>query len=211
MKNVLILGASGQIASWAIHMLACQTDVKMTLLVRNPSKLNGEEPVNSEIVIGDASDQAFMDQLMAGKDIVYANLAGEVDEQMKVIISAMKKNNVQRIVSINTLGIYNEVPGEFGEWNNQTIGEYFPTYRKCADILECSGLDYTIIRAAWLTDYDEVDYEVTQKDEPFKGTEVSRKSVAAQVVKIINNPSVMVNKNIGLNKPDTDGPKPAFM
>jgi uncharacterized protein YbjT (DUF2867 family) len=210
-KNVLILGASGQIASWAIHMLACQTDVKMTLLVRNPSKLNGEEPVNSEIVIGDASDQAFMDQLMAGKDIVYANLAGEVDEQMKVIISAMKKNNVQRIVSINTLGIYNEVPGEFGEWNNQTIGEYFPPYRKCADILECSGLDYTIIRAAWLTDYDEVDYEVTQKDEPFKGTEVSRKSVAAQVVKIINNPSEMVNKNIGLNKPDTDGPKPAFM
>jgi hypothetical protein len=90
-KNVLILGASGQIASWAIHMLACQTDVKMTLLVRNPSKLNGEEPVNSEIVIGDASDQAFMDQLMAGKDIVYANLAGEVDEQMKVIISAMKR------------------------------------------------------------------------------------------------------------------------
>ncbi|BBS37612.1 SDR family oxidoreductase [Enterobacter sp. LM3] len=211
MKNVLILGASGQIASWAIHMLACQTDVKMTLLVRNPSKLNGEEPVNSEIVIGDASDQAFMDQLMAGKDIVYANLAGEVDEQMKVIISAMKKNNVQRIVSINTLGIYNEVPGEFGEWNNQTIGEYFPPYRKCADILECSGLDYTIIRAAWLTDYDEVDYEVTQKDEPFKGTEVSRKSVATQVVKIINNPSEMVNKNIGLNKPDTDGPKPAFM
>ena len=211
MKNVLILGASGQIASWAIHMLACQTDVKMTLLVRNPSKLNGEEPVNSEVVIADASDQAFMDQLMAGKDIVYANLAGEVDEQMKVIISAMKKNNVQRIVSINTLGIYNEVPGEFGEWNNQTIGEYFPPYRKCADILECSGLDYTIIRAAWLTDYDEVDYEVTQKDEPFKGTEVSRKSVAAQVVKIINNPSEMVNKNIGLNKPDTDGPKPAFM
>lgn len=211
MKNVLILGASGQIASWAIHMLACQTDVKMTLLVRNPSKLNGEEPVNSEIVIGDASDQAFMDQLMAGKDIVYANLAGEVDEQMKVIISAMKKNNVQRIVSINTLGIYNEVPGEFGEWNNQTIGEYFPPYKKCADILECSGLDYTIIRAAWLTDYDEVDYEVTQKDEPFKGTEVSRKSVATQVVKIINNPSEMVNKNIGLNKPDTDGPKPAFM
>lgn len=62
-----------------------------------------------------------------------------------------------------------------------------------------------------MTDYDEVDYEVTQKDEPFKGTEVSRKSVAAQVVKIINNPSEMVNKNIGLNKPDTDGPKPAFM
>ena len=33
---------------------------------------------------------------MAGKDIVYANLAGNVDEQMEVITSAMKKNNVTK-------------------------------------------------------------------------------------------------------------------
>lgn len=211
MKNVLILGANGQIALWVIDMLSTQTDIKMTLLYRNSIKIKGNEPVNSEIIIGDASDQRLMDQLIAGKDIVYANLAGNVDEQMKVIVSAMKKNNVTRAISINTLGIYDEVPGAFGEWNNKNIGEYLPPYRKAADILESSNLDYTIIRAAWLTDDNEVDYEVTHKDEPFKGTEVSRKSVANQVVKIINNPSQMVNKNIGLNKPNTNGNKPKFM
>lgn len=211
MTNVLVLGANGQIARWVIDMLSTQTDIKMTLLYRNPIKIKGNEPLNSEIIIGDASDQRLMDQLVAGKDIVYANLAGNVDEQMEVITSAMKKNNVTRVISINTLGIYDEVPGAFGELNNKTIGEYFPRYRKAADILEASNLDYTIIRAAWLTDENEVDYEVTQKDEQFKGTEVSRKSVADQVVQIINTPSQMVNKNIGLNKPGTNGSKPKFM
>lgn len=211
MNNVLILGANGQIARWVIDMLSTQTDIKMTLLYRNPIKIKGNEPVNSEIIIGDASDQKLMDQLIAGKDIVYANLAGNVDEQMEVITSAMKKRNVTRVISINTLGIYDEVPGAFGEWNNKAIGEYLPPYRKAADILEASNLDYTIIRAAWLTDENEVDYEITQKDELFNGTEVSRKSVADQIVRIINKPSEMINKNIDLNKPGTNGSKPKFM
>lgn len=31
-------------------------------------------------------------------------------------------------------------------------------------MIESSRLDYTIIRPAWLTDKDEVDYEITQKE-----------------------------------------------
>jgi NAD(P)H-binding len=42
----------------------------------------------------------------------------------------------------------------------------------------------SILRPAWLTDEDEVDYETTERNEPFRGTEVSRKSVAALIVKI---------------------------
>jgi hypothetical protein len=34
------------------------------------------------------------------------------------------------------------------------------------------SLDYTILRPAWLTDADEVAYEITRREEPFKGTEV---------------------------------------
>ncbi len=41
-------------------------------------------------------------------------------------------------------------------------------YRTAADILEASKLDYTMIRPAWLTDYDEVNYEITEKGESFK-------------------------------------------
>ncbi|BCV53867.1 hypothetical protein TUM17383_21140 [Shewanella algae] len=66
------------------------------------------------------------------------------------------------------------------------------------------------MRAAWLTDKDEVNYETTERHEPFKGTEVSRKSVAGLIVEIISSPALYSKANIGVNKPNTDGDKPAF-
>lgn len=110
-----------------------------------------------------------------------------------------------------TLGIYDEVPGKFGEWNNREIGEYFPPYRKAADLIEASGLDYAVLRPAWLTDADEIDFETTERNEPFKGTEIARKSVAAVIVELIEAPGALGNRNIGINKPGSDGDKPAFM
>jgi len=38
------------------------------------------------------------------------------------------------------------------------------------------------VRPAWLTGEDEVDYELTTRDEPFKGTVVSRRSKGAQAI-----------------------------
>jgi hypothetical protein len=40
---------------------------------------------------------------------------------------------------------------------------------------------------------------------------ISRKSVAALVVKIIENPSYGSRKNLGVNKPNTDADKPYFL
>lgn len=70
-----------------------------------------------------------------------------------------------------------------------------------------SGLDYTILRPAWLTDNDEVDYELTARGEPFKGTVVSRKSVADLIVRIIESPQLHLHANVGVSKPNTGGDK----
>jgi uncharacterized protein YbjT (DUF2867 family) len=78
------------------------------------------------------------------------------------------------LIFVTSLGIYDELPGKFGQWNRREIGPYLPPFRRAADAIEVSGLDYTILRPAWLTDDDEMDYEITEKGEPFKGTEVSR-------------------------------------
>ncbi|WP_322069190.1 SDR family oxidoreductase [Paraburkholderia bannensis] len=211
MKKVLVLGASGQIARWAVRMLGEQTDVKQTLLIRDPKKLSGNEPANASVVIGDVLDKKILHRVMEGQDVVYANLAGDVDTQTEHILAAMKATNVRRLIFINSLGIYDEVPGNFGEWNRREIGEYLPPYRRSADLIEASDLDYTILRAAWLQDNDEVNYEITARDQPFKGTEVSRKSVAALVVELVEHPEKLVRANVGVNKPDTDADKPAFV
>lgn len=211
MKKVLVLGASGQIAQWVIQMLADRDDIELTLLLRDPKKLTGSEPGNARIVIGDVLDAKLLRSVVAGQDVVYANLAGEVGEQAKQIVAAMRKAGVERLIFVNSLGIYDEVPGKFGEWNNREIGAYLGPYREAADVIEASGLNYTILRAAWLQDEDEVDYEITQKGEPFKGTEVSRKSVADVIAQVIQSPDRFPHSNVGVNKPNTDGDKPSFM
>jgi hypothetical protein len=118
---------------------------------------------------------------------------------------------VKRLVFVLSLGIYDEVPGKFGEWNNGIIGEDLKPFRRAADAIEASGLDYTILRPAWLTDEDEVDYALTAKDESFRGTVVSRRSVGDLIVKIISQPSLHIGGNLGVNKPNSEGDKPYFM
>ena len=211
MTKVLILGATGQIARWAVQMLGEHSDVEQTLLVRAPKKLRGDEPANAKVVIGEVLDKKLLATTMQGQDVVYANLAGDVDTQTEHILAAMQKAGVKRLIFVNSLGIYDEVPGQFGEWNRREIGSYLPPYRRSADLIEASDADYTILRAAWLQDEDDVSYETTGRNEPFKGTEVSRKSVAALAVDTILHPDQLVRANVGVNKPGSEGDKPSFM
>lgn len=212
MTKVLVLGAGGQIAHWVIEMLAGSNDIQQTLYLRHARKLKGKTPLNARIVEGDVLDREALDLAAKGQDVVYANLTGDdLDQQAKSIIASMKEAGVERLVFVASLGIYDEVSGKFGVWNRREIGPYLPPFRRAADLIEESGLQYTILRPAWLTDYDEVSYETTERREPFKGTEVSRKSVAALVVECIRDPEGFSHRNLGVNKPNTDGDKPAFL
>lgn len=212
MTNILILGASGQIAQWVVKALADKKRLRQTLLLRDPKKLTGQEPANAQVVIGNVLDKKLLKSAITGQDIVYANLTGEdLDKQAQAVIAAMQVAGVKRLVFVLSLGIYDEVPGKFGEWNNAIIGEDLKPFRRAADAIEASGLDYTILRPAWLTDEDEVDYETTAKSQPFRGTVVSRKSVAELISKVIASPELHVGSNLGVNKPGSDGDKPYFM
>ena len=158
------------------------------------------------------SEKCRIGVFLKGQDIVYANLTGgDLDAQADSVIASMQAMGVKRLIFVLALGIYDEVPGKFGAWNNVTIGEELKPFRRAADAIEASKFDYTILRPAWLTDEDEVDYELTERDAPFKGTVVSRKSVADLIAKIIRSPSLHLHGNIGVDKPGSDGDKPYFM
>lgn len=211
MTKVLILGAGGRIARWVIQMLADSRDMELTLYLRHARKLNGKTPSNAKIVEGDVLNRTALDSAVKGQDVVYANLTGDdLEEQAKSIVASMQQAGVKRLIFIASLGIYDEVPGRFGAWNRREIGPYLPPFRKAADLIETSGLDHTILRPAWLTDEDEISFETTGRNDPFKGTEVSRKSVAALVVQCIRDPEDFSRSNLGVDKPGTDGDKPRF-
>lgn len=210
MNKVLILGAAGQIAKHVIEFLLNEPEVQLTLFLRNPQRLKKSISTHSKIIDGDVLDAGKLKEAMQGQDVVYANLDGELDKLAKNIVKAMDEAGLKRLIFITSLGIYDEVPGAFGKWNNKMIGKYLGPYRKAADIIEASDLDYIILRPTWLTDKDEVDYEITEKNEPVRGTEVSRKSVAALVVKFIENPGLKHRRSLGVNKPNTYFDKPSF-
>jgi uncharacterized protein YbjT (DUF2867 family) len=110
-------------------------------------------PQNAKVVEGNVLDRKKLDPAVAGQDVVYANLTGDdLGEQAKAIVASMKKAGVKQFIFITSLGIYDEVPGKFGVWNRRTIGTYLPAFRRAADAIEASDLDYTILRPAWLTD-----------------------------------------------------------
>ncbi len=211
MTKVLILGAAGQIARLAEQQFLANTDVELTLYLRKAQRVADLKSERVTVIDGDTTDQAKLTQAMNGQDVVYANLAGQnIKLQAATVVDAMHAAHVKRLIWISTLGIYNEVPGKFGEWNNATLGSYLTRYYDAAEVLENSDLDYTIIRPAWLTNHDEIDYETTGRHDAFKGTEVSRKSIAALVVKLTENPTESVRASLGVNKPNTDGDKPAW-
>lgn len=206
--KVLVAGAGGQIARRAVQMLADE-DVELTLLLRDAGKL-ADAPANARVVEGDVLDREQLDPAVRGQDVVYANLSGDLGTQAEHIVEAMTAAGVDRLVFVTALGIYDEVPGAFGEWNRRQIGQYLGPYRAAADTIEASKLDYTILRPAWLSDEDEVSYELTSRNEPFAGTEVSRKSVAALVTDITTSPGKHSRANLGVHKPGTNGDKPSF-
>lgn len=192
-------------------MLADKQDIGLTLFLRHPKRLKSGTPKHSRVVQVDVLKMEQLNQAMADQDLVYANLIGEdIDHQAENIVKAMDAAGVKRLIFVASLGIYDDVPGKFGVWNRRQIGAYLPPFRRATDAIEASGLDYTILRPAWLTDNDEVDYGAIEKNEPFEGTEVSRKGVAALIVKIIESPELESRLNLGVNKSNSDGEKPVL-
>lgn len=214
MTNVLILGANGHIATFVRQQLQDEPELKIRLFVRNPNKL--ENFNDDEVVQGDATDPATLVQAMTDIDIVYSNLGTPlIEEQAKCVIDAARFTKIKHLIWISTLGIYDEVPGEFGRYNTEYLNNgglqsYLATEARAATTIKKGGVPFTIIRPAWLTDNNDIDFETTEADEPFRGTVVSRRSVASFITHIIKSPHEYQNRSIGVNKPNTNGNRPQW-
>ena len=196
MTRVLILGAHGQIARVATDLFLKRTDVALTLYLRRAQRLQAlADESRVSVVEGDVLDTKALEAAMADQDVVYANLAGPLEQQARAIVKAMTAAGVKRLIFISSMGIYGEVPGE-------QHGSILDPYRKAAAVIEASSLDYTILRPAWLNDTDEIDYGTTQKGETFKAASnsVSRKSVADLVVMLATTLGLEVRRSLGVHK-----------
>jgi len=192
MKKVIILGAGGNIAGHVIDILTEKENVNLTLFVRNARRLKNVDSSKARIVEGDVLNYAQLKAAIAGQDIVYANLAGDLGAMAQNIVKAMNETGVKRLIFISSIGIY-----------DTPLRPVLGPYRAAADVIEGSDIEYTILRPTWFTNTNEVDYELTRKSEPEKGSVISQKSLATFITEIIERPERYVCENLGINKPNS--------
>ena len=165
-----------------------ETTHDLVLYARNANvRIKNEDPKRIKLVSGAFLDHDTLDEAMHGVDLVYLNDMGNVGA-VRHIIETMQANHVKLIICASILGIYDEVVGKFGEWNDQMIGSSprNQDQKDSAAIVEESGLDYIILRLTWLyNDESNEDYAFTKKGEAFVGAQVTREAVARAIVDLI--------------------------
>lgn len=190
MKKVIIIGATGSLAQYVIEALKQLDNIALTLFVRSKNRLSKNLAEGCTIIEGDAMKYNEVKNAIEGQEIVYVNLTGNLETMAKNIVKAMQETGVKRIIAISSIGIY-ETP----------LKSVLIPYRKLADVIEASGLDYTILRPDWFTNANEVSYSITHKGEPEQGSAISRKSIASFISTIVEDPELHKRQNLGISKP----------
>lgn len=212
--KLLILAANGQIARLVEDRILTDPkfkDVDLTLFLRRPERLSalkGNPRVT--LVDGDLNNADDVMNAAKGQDMIFSAVVDHDDQNRPTrnIIAAAKANGVKRVIETSLLGLYREVPGEFGRWNNETCFAGHPEGTapvKADEMLEQSGLDYTTLRLPWLNDRDEVKYTLTHRHDQFVGVSGSRKSIADVVCRIVLDPALGSHDSLGIADPATQG------
>ena len=209
--NLLILAANGQIARIVIDRVLKEVafkDVDLTLGLRNSQRLAAlQDNDRVRVIETDLEDAQSVSTAIAGQDMVFVAVVDhDADNAMtNNVIAGMKAHHVDRVIFTNILGLYNEVPGEFGAWNRQMVSAGLDAAINSDRLLAASGLTYTTLRLPWLNDRDEINYSITHRHDTYEGVSGSRQSVADVVLRIVADPDFGANDSLGMADPATQG------
>ncbi|KRK98632.1 saccharopine dehydrogenase related protein [Secundilactobacillus odoratitofui DSM 19909 = JCM 15043] len=209
--KLLILAANGQIARIVTDRILTKPtfkDVDLTLGLRHSQRLSAlQDNARVRVIETDLEDADSVATATAGQDMVFVAVVDhDADNAMtKNVIAGMKLHHVDRVIFTNILGLYNEVPGEFGAWNRQMVSAGLDAAINSDKLLATSGLTYTTLRLPWLNDRNEVTYTITKQSEPYVGVSGSRQSVVDVVLRIVADPNFGANESLGMANPATQG------
>lgn len=193
MKKIMILGATGRIGRLLVPLLS-KPENNITVYVRNAEKIINSENLN--IIEGDILDLDKLRSSMIDQDIVIAVLSGDLLTYANHIVSALRNSKVSRILWVTGLGIHHEVPGKIGKMLDE-LCEQMPEYVQAADRITESGVAYTLIRAAHLTDGENHKYYVQHDGELLHANNVDRIAVAHFITDLISNDEG-INESLGV-------------
>ncbi|KOS60365.1 SDR family oxidoreductase [Lysinibacillus agricola] len=157
--RILVLGATGRVGSHIVS-LALQDKHHITALVRNPNKIKiGHE--NLHIFQGNVMEKQDIENVMANVDIVISALntdgTNTLTKSMPLILDAMEKVNVKRIITVGTAGILQSrlSPSILRYQSSETKRKTTfaaEEHQKVYELLKQSECDWTIVCPTYLPD-----------------------------------------------------------
>ena len=152
--TVLVVGANGRTGKEIVQRLLKHNYEVKAMVRRREAGLPLEEQ-GAQMVIADLKD-SFDDALEGCDAILSAVGAGmdgdpeEVDNQGVVkLIKAAQERGIERFILVSSMGT------TYADEMPPMLKPYLEAKRKSEEVLETSGLDYTIIQPGGLTDGDE--------------------------------------------------------
>lgn len=193
--NIAILGATGNFGRLFSAKLLANPNYHLTVISKSAGNIF-EDSFRVTAKTIDATNQKDLKNALEGADIVYCAVSGP---DQPVIARNLSEINPKRLIYMTVVGIYNELEGEGAEFNLENEFEQIPN-RNAADIIEKSGLNYTILRSGYLIHGDEEDYAIAKKGETPKGYVSTFESVEKIALKIIENPELYLNESISVTR-----------
>lgn len=191
MKRVLILGAGGILGSEITRQLEQQPEIRQTCY---DIRQIPYERHNGRNICADVCDENALRQAVNGVDFVVCSLNGDWLSQAQTLVSVLHRRQDVRIIWVTGMGIHNEVSGIHGMMWRRYAAMY-PDYIQAADCIANSGIPYTLVRTADLTESEDTSYHLHHAGEKAHSRYVSRAAVAALIVKMIQS-----EDNWGLNE-----------
>lgn len=193
--RVLVLGATGRVGSHIVS-LALKDEHSVTALVRNPNMLQINDE-NLHIVQGNVLEKQDIENVMANVDIVISALntdgANTLTESMPLILDAMDKEHVKRIITVGTAGILQSrltptiLRYQSSESKRKTTFAA-EEHHKVYNFLKKSDTDWTIVCPTYLPDGEYTGiYRIERDFLPDGAVEISVADTAEFVYQQIQN------------------------
>ncbi|QFT89657.1 NmrA-like family protein [Bacillus sp. THAF10] len=179
--NILVLGATGRVGGHLVTY-ALKDKHHVTVLVRTPEKIQ----INNEqltIIQGNVLKKDDILKAMHGMDIVLSALNTDgtttLSKSMPLIIEAMEKEGIHRLITIGTAGILQSriTPNLLRYQSSESkrkLTRAAEEHHKVYDLLIQSSLDWTIVCPTYLPDGEYIGkYRVERSFLPKDGNKIS--------------------------------------
>ncbi len=159
--NVIVFGATGTVGRLAVEDLL-KAGHTVAAFARSPQNLNLSDP-KLRLVAGDAMKLSDVTDAVAGQEAVVVTLGAGMSRKSKIrsqgtmnVIKAMQTHGVRRLIAQSTLGARDSWPTLNFWWKRVMFGALLaPVFRDHElqeQLVEASGLDWTIVRPGAFTD-----------------------------------------------------------